>query len=75
MNNSDFKVRTYTKSSLARLYNPEVSEASARRLLRMWIARNGELQKELHELHFSPQCRVLTPLQVKAIVKYLGEPG
>ena len=70
----DFKVKSYSKSTLAKLYNPDVSEARARRLLRSWIARNKELGNELRLLHFSPASHVLTPLQVETIVKYLGEP-
>lgn len=74
METDGFKVRSYTKTMLARLYNPDVTDASARRLLRLWIARNKELSDELRKLHLSPQNRVLTPRQVQAIVHYLGEP-
>lgn len=70
----EFKIRSYTKSSLAQLYNPEVCAASARRLLHRWINHNNALQKELEAAGYSDRARLLPPRQVGIIVKYLGKP-
>lgn len=35
---------------------------------------NPELRKVLAEAHYHPRDRMLTPLQVRAVVEFLGEP-
>jgi hypothetical protein len=36
---------------------------------------NNELQNRLKELHYQKGQRALTPLQHKAFLEFLGEPG
>lgn len=69
-----FIVRAYTKSELAAMYNPMLTIESACQQLRRWIRYNKKLHDELCELGYSGNTHLLTPLQVKVIVKYIGEP-
>ena len=39
---SKFTVRTYTKSELAHLYNPQMTVKNATQVLRRWIQHNQE---------------------------------
>ena len=61
-------------NELAQAYFPKSTPRSAVSQLRRWIVLNTELSARLEQLHFKPRQRALTPLQHKAIVKYLGEP-
>lgn len=70
----DFEIRSYSKTELARLYNPQVSDAAARRLLRQWIVYNEQLKKELGMLGTPKHAHIFSPRQVETIVKYLGTP-
>ena len=47
---STFTVRSYTKSELAHLYNPQLTLKNATQVLRRWILHNAELHAEL--MHF-----------------------
>ena len=60
-----FHIRTYKKSELAHLYNPNVCLKVALQILRRWIVYNLPLLQEL---------RLLSPRQVATIIRYLGEP-
>ena len=44
---STFTVRSYTKSELAHLYNPQLTLKNATQVLRRWILHNAELHAEL----------------------------
>jgi hypothetical protein len=70
----DFEIRSYSKTELARLYNPGISDAAARRLLRQWIVFNKQLYKELKLLGTSKHAHIYSPRQVESIIKYLGTP-
>ena len=47
---STFTVRSYTKSELAHLYNPQLTLKNATQVLRRWILHNAELHAELIHL-------------------------
>lgn len=62
-------------TELAQQYFPRSSSRSAVTQLRRWVTMNNELQNRLEELHYQKGQRALTPLQHKAFLEYLGEPG
>ena len=67
--------RMPSKRELAALYFPETVDPNvAVANLRYLFHRNPELWKALAEAHYHPRDRMLTPLQVRAIVEFLGEP-
>ena len=70
----DFEVRSYTKSELARLYNPQLTTSAARRLMRRWIDYNPRLKDELRRLGTPKHAHVYSPRQVQAIAEHLGTP-
>lgn len=69
-----FRYRCYTKSELAALYMPGVNSRSALKTLRRWMYRNSELMATLRAAGYRENDRILSPLQVRAIVRVLGEP-
>ncbi|WP_321424522.1 DUF4248 domain-containing protein [uncultured Bacteroides sp.] len=71
---SEFKVRSYGKADLALMYNPEMCVREALRTLMRWIVRNERLYRDLMELGYKKSCKILTPLEVAVITRYLGEP-
>ena len=62
------------KGELARLYLPNILERSATNCLQRWINNHPILKAELEATGLKPKQKMLTPLQVSIIVKYLGEP-
>ena len=62
-------------SDLAQSYFPNSTARSAVTQLHRWMQLNTDLQHRLQELHFKPRQRSLTPLQHKAVIDHLGEPG
>lgn len=70
-----FEVRSYTKKELALAYFPDVTDPhiATNRLMR-WIVRNTELMEELRKHGYQKNFRFFTPVQVRLIVYYLGEP-
>lgn len=69
-----FKIRSYGYAELAQLYFPSITKKSASVQLRRWIVRNLKLSEHLAEAGFCPGQHLLTPLQVKLVVEFLGEP-
>ncbi len=69
-----FRIKCYGWTELALLYNPEIRPETAARRLSSWVRGNEKLMCELTALGWRKGCRLLTPLQVKAMVNYLGEP-
>lgn len=63
-----------TKTELAQMYMPDVSPETARRQLNRWIRKNKELQRELTAAGWDIKNLILTPIQVRIIEKYVGEP-
>lgn len=75
MNEPAFKIRPYTKRELACLYFPFTeNEETAVANLRNLMKRNPELANELESALYRTHSKVFTPLQVRIIVRYLGEP-
>ena len=62
------ETKSMTKSKLAGKYGWSLV------LLRKKINTNRELWGELRENSYEPYQKVLTPLQVEIIFKYLGRP-
>lgn len=69
-----FKIRAMGFGELAQMYSPDVQVNSARFLLRSWINRHPMLKSELYESGYKKGQRILLPIQVEIIVKYIGEP-
>jgi len=63
-----------SKSELAIRYNPNTTSHNAVRILRKWILHNLELMAELKKANYDYHNHLLTPLQIRIIFKYLGEP-
>ena len=75
MNEQTFRIRPYSKRELAMLYFPCTKNGeTAVKNLHNLMHRNPDLMNELAEARYQPRCRMLTPLQVRIIVRYLGEP-
>ena len=59
---STFTVRSYTKSELAHLYNPQLTLKNATQVLRRWILHNAELHAELiHSVSYTHLTLPTTP--------------
>ena len=59
-----FHIRTYKKSELAHLYNPNVCLKVALQILRRWIVYNLPLLQELEQEGYRARNRLLSPRQV-----------
>lgn len=70
----DFLIKAYGWQELAVLYAPELTPESASKRLGYWIRYHPNLSQALQEAGWKKGQRVLTPLQVEVIIKYLGEP-
>lgn len=62
------------KSALAVRYFPELAPHQACNRLRRWMLRCTPLYAELLATGYRPTQRIFTPLQLKLIFRYLGEP-
>jgi len=72
---SEFKIRTYPKSELAKLYLPNSTNVhSALNTLNHWITKKEELKKDLSEIGYNKFSKMFKPNEVKLIIKHLGEP-
>lgn len=75
MNEPSFRIRSYSKRELAGLYFPFTKNAdTAVKNLNNLMHRNLDLLAELAEARYTPHSQIFTPLQVRIIVRYLGEP-
>lgn len=75
MNNTNFRIRPYSKRELARLYFPDtVNEESAIANLRNLMKHNPHLIAELKGAYYKTYNKTFTPRQIGIIVQYLGEP-
>ena len=70
----EFEVRSYGWQESAVLYGPDLMPASAGKRLSKWVGVNPELKAELQGNGWRKGKKMLTPLQVRTIVQYLGEP-
>lgn len=67
-------VKTYQKSELAHMYNPNMTYSSAMRTLRAWIKHHKVLSRELEKTGYVPSQHKFIPKQVELIFTYLGMP-
>lgn len=68
------RVRSYSKSELARAYAPEITPQAALNRLAAWIRINRPLSEALRETGYYAKQRVFTCRQVALIFEFLGEP-
>ncbi|RHR54931.1 DUF4248 domain-containing protein [Parabacteroides sp. AF17-28] len=69
-----FKIKSFGWQELAILYAPGITPRAATQRLTMWVKNNQNLAESLKEKGWIKGQRLLTPVQVKLIVDYLGEP-
>ena len=69
-----FEIRAYSKKELALLYFPTSTHATAVSHLKVWLRRCAPLWAELEATGYDKHTKCFTPLQVRLIVKYLGDP-
>lgn len=74
MLNENFIIRAYGWQELAILYAPDLTPESAAKRLTAWVNVNPTLPQALEAVGWRKGQRVLTPLQVRTIVDYIGEP-
>ena len=70
-----FIILTYSYTEIAMNYLRHLTPDYASKQLRRWIRHNKQLQQELTASGWISGQRLLTPLQVTILVRYLGEPG
>ena len=68
------RIQSYGVTELGQLYSPNLTPASAGRTLRRWIDYNTALHSALYDCGWDKKQRKFTPLQVKQIFQFLGEP-
>lgn len=69
-----FKIQSYAKIDLARLYSPDNGSAAALQTLYRWMRRNSSLMSELESVGYNKFRHSFLKQEVGIIVKYLGEP-
>lgn len=74
MESIEFKIKSYSKMDLARIYNPQLCDRTAQYTFIKWLDKNVKLMQELLNTGYSRTDRFFTPKQVQLIVEYLGEP-
>jgi len=70
----EFVIRSYSYCELAMLYFPNSTKKSASVQMGRWIRRSLKLREQLKEIGFNKGIKILTPLQVKLIIEYFGQP-
>lgn len=69
-----FRIKSYGRTELAQLYNPEVAAETAWRRLRAWIRKSPGMIEHLMQAGYKRGQRTFTPKQVQIIVDGVGEP-
>lgn len=69
-----FKIQSYAKIDLAKLYSPDNGPAAALQTLYRWMRRNDSLMAELNAIGYNKFRHTFLKQEVSIIVKYLGEP-
>lgn len=69
-----FKIKSYGWQELAILYAPGITPRAATQRLTFWVMNNPDLAASLKGKGWVKGQHLLTPVQVKMIVNYLGEP-
>lgn len=71
---SSFPIRPMSKSELAMAYAPNLTTQGAVNRLMEWIRYNPDLTEALLRSGYRKSQKLLTSLQVRTIISYLGEP-
>ena len=74
MTTSTFTIKSYPKSELALLYFPGSDPHVALNRLNSWIKRCPPLVEALSACYQGRYAKYFTPMAVRLIVEYLGEP-
>ena len=61
-------------NEFALYYFPNSQKANASKQLKVWARRNPKLIEELEETGFKIGMRLLSPKQVRIIIRHLGAP-
>ncbi len=69
-----FRIKAYGLQELGQMYFPDSAPRSASSQLKKWINHNGKLLSELTEVGYYNGQRILTPKQVRIVVKHLDPP-
>lgn len=69
-----WQVRPMSKTELAMAYAPCLTQQGAVNRLMYWIHHNPELVEALERTGYRRTQKLLTSLQVRTIISYLGEP-
>ncbi|MBO5000041.1 MAG: DUF4248 domain-containing protein [Parabacteroides sp.] len=69
-----FRIKAYGLQELGQMYFPNSTPRSASSQLKKWINHNGKLLSELAEAGYYNGQRILTPKQVRIIVRHLDPP-
>lgn len=73
--NKDFiEIRMYGFKELATLYFPDILPESASHQLKRYIKGDRMLLAELEKAGYRSGKRMLTPLQINILFKYIGRP-
>ena len=70
----EFTIRPMSKSELAMAYAPNLTQQGAVNRLMDWIHHNPELVEALDRTGYRKSQKLLTSLQVRTIISYLGAP-
>lgn len=74
MEEGKFKIRSYGWQELALLYGEGLTPESSTKRLSKWVQVNPSLTDELEQCGWKKGKKILTPIQVQVIVRFLGEP-
>lgn len=74
MEEEKFKIRSYGWQELALLYGEGLTPESSTKRLSKWVQINPSLTDELERCGWKKGKKILTPIQVQVIVRFLGEP-
>ena len=71
---SPFRIKAYGLQEPGQMYFPNSTPRSASSQLKKWINHNGKLLSELIDAGYCNGQRILTPKQVRIVVKHLDPP-
>ena len=69
-----FLIKSYPFGDLAQMYYPDRNYDSALRLFRREMHETRGMWQAMRDVGYKENTKVLTRVQVKVIVKFLGEP-
>lgn len=68
-------MKALSKTELAYLYSPDLSQGAALNRLRRWMEGDRDLMAALSAAGYKPSQRILTARQVGIVYEYIGDPG